>query len=81
MATRHLYLYTADAQPLGRAGALVSLVHRRRSRTRVGLIPAHVVFPSRNDWHNGRSLLFWQQLFKWHADRVIVLCVRPILPR
>src|SRR4029077_14031312 len=82
LAPRLLYLSSADVQStMGASRALVSLVLRRRSRTRVGAVPPHALFRRRDDWHDRRGIFFRQQFFQWHAHHVIVLRIRALLSR
>ena len=81
LAAGHLYLRSANAQFLDRAGPVVSLVHRRRSRTRMGPFPAYTLFLCRNDRHNGCGVFLRQQFFERHAHRVVVLRLCTILSR
>ena len=74
--------HSADVQStVGASRALVSLVHRRRSRTRVGVVPTDALFRRRDDWHDHRGIPFRQQFLQWHGHHVIVLRIRAILSR
>src|SRR5262245_14240768 len=82
LAPCHLQLHSADVQSAVAASrALVSLVHRRRSRTRLGIVPTDALFLRRNDWHDHRRILFRQQFLQWHAHHVIILRIRAVLSR
>src|SRR4029077_316588 len=82
LAARHLHLSSADVQStVGASRALVSLVYRRRPRTRVGALPADALFRRRDDWHDHRGILFRRQFLQWHAHHVIVLRIRALLSR